>query len=282
MLIGASWPWNLSTVPTRASGGQQPLDRADLGVVRRDDQDVRPSRPAGCTPCRSTQRGAALDEGPGESPRPASASIGDSLSAPIGRRPRSAAARRRRDRRPATSRRWIDEMRLGLQPVVVEDLGRERAEGRVEPPGASPGTGRGRAASSRGRRGRGPAPTGPPRADACPAAAGRAAADRRAGRGCSVERAHRRRRSPARSGPPRRRTGRRPRPTSSPRPTARTCRRRGWLVRRRAAPARRRRPSHASTAGSIDDLVLSARAGSARTSPVDRRGRQHLAGAGCR
>ena len=61
MLIGASWPWNLSTVPTRASGGSRRLMAADLGVVRRDDEDVveghRPGHPVLVRPGR-----AALDQ----------------------------------------------------------------------------------------------------------------------------------------------------------------------------------------------------------------------------
>ena len=37
---GASWPWNLSTVPTRAPRGQRLGQARDLRVVRRDDEDV--------------------------------------------------------------------------------------------------------------------------------------------------------------------------------------------------------------------------------------------------
>ena len=41
MTTGASWPWNLSTVPTRAPSGSAALISRDLGVVRRHDQHVR-------------------------------------------------------------------------------------------------------------------------------------------------------------------------------------------------------------------------------------------------
>ena len=37
---GASWPWNLSTVPTRTPSGSALAQTAHLGVVGRDDEDV--------------------------------------------------------------------------------------------------------------------------------------------------------------------------------------------------------------------------------------------------
>ena len=40
MTTGASWPWNLSTVPTRTPGIPALGQAADLGVVGRDDEDV--------------------------------------------------------------------------------------------------------------------------------------------------------------------------------------------------------------------------------------------------
>ena len=40
MTTGASWPWNLSTVPTARAGRQRLASMRDLGVVRGDDQDV--------------------------------------------------------------------------------------------------------------------------------------------------------------------------------------------------------------------------------------------------
>ena len=134
MLIGASWPWNLSTVPTRARRRQQPRDRADLGVVRRDDQDVLPARAGRWTPV------ASIHDAPPSTQR--SRQRGDRA------RPRRATRCRRRRSRTSISARpdpvdvraagvepLAREVRLGLEPVVVEHLGRERAEVRVEPPG---------------------------------------------------------------------------------------------------------------------------------------------------
>ena len=73
----------------------------------------------------------------------------------------------------------------------------------------------------RARRAGAPAPIGPRRADASPAAAGRAVADRRAGRS-SERRPTWRARWRATSAPPRRRTGRRAAHRSCPAPTATT------------------------------------------------------------
>ena len=280
MLIGASWPWNLSTVPTRASGGQESLDRADLGVVRRDDEDVvpadRPLMPASVDPRRvppSTSdrasaatrlrldRGFVVGAGRGhlDQARPDPVEQVDVASRAAGL--------------PAAAR---------LQAAVVEDLGREARTAPGAAATCARGTGHGPAASS----------PGPPRTCASAdrsapggceplQAAGRAAAGRRAARGCR-SRAPSRRRWRGRSGRPRRRTARRPRPASSPTPTARTSRRRGWPVRRRARRGRPPRPSHGVTARVVDDLVRRRRAGSAGRDARPGLRRPGRPAAGCR
>ena len=110
------------------------------------------------------------------------------------------------------------EARLGLEAILVEDLGGEVAQVRMEAPGvleeeAQRRRHRRRVAEDvrKGRRGR-------PPADAYPGAAGRAVAGRRGGRGCRVARADRDRRWRARSGRPRPRTGRRRLASSRRRP----------------------------------------------------------------
>ena len=132
MLIGASWPWNLSTVPTRASVGEQAPDRPDLGVVGRHDEDVRPADRALSAVLVDPDR-TALDE------------LTRDLRNRLGLDGRFVLGTMRRhleQARPGTvEHRHVGpkpldlETRLRLEPVVVEDLGRERAEVRVEAPG---------------------------------------------------------------------------------------------------------------------------------------------------
>ena len=45
--MGASWPWNLSTVPTRTPAGQARAQAVHLGVVGRDDHEVLVAERAG-------------------------------------------------------------------------------------------------------------------------------------------------------------------------------------------------------------------------------------------
>ena len=276
MLIGASWPWNLSTVPTRARpAGSSALDRADLGVVRRDDQDVVPAdRPRDAHPGRPRSSRPRRSTGP--SPRRARPRSATRVGAGRGDLDR-AAARRRRAGDVGRIEALDREVRLGLEPVVVEDLGRERAQGRDAAARSSRGTGRGRAASS-------PAPPrtwasadGRRRAGATPcigwsSCCGSPSRTRLLGRARPS-----RRRSRARSGRPRRRTGRRPRPPSSrddPQPRVPAAR----LARPSSSRVATSRASFAwATRGSSSTWSFGRRAGSpgrrparsaaARTSP---------------
>ena len=97
-------------------------------TIRTSAHVDRPPDPVAIGPRR-----AAVDERPREAAT-ASASTGDSLSAPVVGTSSSAARRRRRSTR-AASTRWTREMRLRLEPVVVEDLRGECAQVGMQPPG---------------------------------------------------------------------------------------------------------------------------------------------------
>ena len=97
---GACWPWNLSTVPTRAPRGQPVAQVAHLGVVGRDDEDVVERELAlGARARRCSGRRRAASRPPRRSGRPPRARSGGSRRA----RPRAAARPRptaRARRRP--------------------------------------------------------------------------------------------------------------------------------------------------------------------------------------
>ena len=131
MLIGASWPWNLSTVPTRASGGSAPADRADLGVVRRDDRGRPPSRRGVRTPCSvgpasRRPRRASRDE-----PRDGVGLVRRLVVGARRARRRATAGRCHRAVDAGASSRWRARCGSRLEPAVVEDLRGERAHVRM-------------------------------------------------------------------------------------------------------------------------------------------------------
>ena len=241
MTTGASWPWNLSTVPTRTPGQTGAAQGARPARCRARRRGCRSACQRRASRRRASihvelRRRAAPRRGR-RSPRPPPPSV------LVARRARPATSQRPapsngRCRRGAGARR----PGCGCEPAVVEELRRERADRRVQPPGLRRGTGRGRRASSRVRRARGaPGPTtlGAVRV-ARPAAAARAAAGRRAARGSS-----RRATPPARwratSGRPRRRRARRRRPAcSGARPQPRGAAEHVHLAASRSRPARRR------------------------------------------
>ena len=245
--------------PDPRLGRQQPLDRPDLGVVRRDDQDVVPADRPASTPCSVDPGRAALDERPGER--------GDRVGLvrrlvvrAVGRRRRAAAGRRRRRASTGDSESLADEVRLGLEPVVVEDLGGEGAQVRVEPPGRleeQAAVGRHRRVR---RRGRGRAPTGRRPAGGVPCSGWSSCCGSPSRTRLSRRPATSRRRSRARSGRPRRRTGRRPR-----RPSSRDA-------QSQDVPAARfARPSSSRAATSLGVLAPGSPRSSSRTCVLRRR-----------
>ena len=128
---GASWPWNLSTVPTR---DRRPIRRSiapwisrDVGVVRRDDQDVLAGqRPGDAVLVR---------------PRPADEPA-DQLRHGVrlvGRARRVARVRHRliADPGPALPPIGLDRVgRVGHEAALVEQLGHEVVDPRVHAVGA--------------------------------------------------------------------------------------------------------------------------------------------------
>ncbi len=141
MTTGASWPWNLSTVPTRAPDRGAPEQR-HLGVVGGDDQDR--SRPSGC--CLPLPFVQAAPGAVRRSTMPADRLDLLRTSRSGCRRGRPARTRARRRRRARCRCELLPlELRPRAQPAVVEHL---RGELR-----RSPGAGaRSRAGRGRGRR----------------------------------------------------------------------------------------------------------------------------------
>ena len=143
---GASCPWNLSTVPTRARRPRRAAQAAHLGVVGRDDEDVVPAEAvlAPVAVGEACRRSAVelggdpvglLERGARGCPRARP-------GASAGRSPRARASR------SAAARSSVD----GVEPALVGGLGDEAADVGVHPPGASRGRGRGRPGRCRRRR----------------------------------------------------------------------------------------------------------------------------------
>ena len=128
---------------------QQPLDRRRPGRCTARRSARRPSRSAARRRCgRPTSRRPRRVDRATAATR--LASTGDSLSAP------SVATSMTRGPTPSSSgtsdvSRWISSCGSRFESVVVEDLGREVAQRRMESPGVSRGRARGPAASSPGR-----------------------------------------------------------------------------------------------------------------------------------
>ena len=126
MTTGASWPWNLSTVPTAHRPAAR-LDQRDLRVVRRDDQHlvgpIRASSPRWfrhvepCTDCHTARRR-----------RPPAGSCPQ----PSGRAAPGAPADRCRTAAPPPAPPPARDRRR-LEPALVGQVGDERGEVRVHP-----------------------------------------------------------------------------------------------------------------------------------------------------
>ena len=201
----ASWPWNLSTVPTRAPSGRHALEQVHLHVVGRDDEDVARrhgvldpvaidvalAQRAGVDRADQLRLGlAAL--------RSSRVCSTGACTMPVGRSSGCASA-------PSTSacRALCGS---GFEPAVVHRLRDEAAHIGVHAPAGARGRCRARARSSPRRRAGSRAPSRPSGRGARPAPAARAASGRRAAPGCAPTCRPRRgwRARPAR---PRRRTG---------------------------------------------------------------------------
>ena len=129
MTTGASWPWNLSTVPTR--GSPSAADRAgdlrDLGVVGGDDEDVVERR-SRVTPFRSVQRPrrAALSIASRDALRLLARRLGCRRGS-TGDVPETRAADR-----PPDADALASASPARLEPALVERLGDEGADVGVE------------------------------------------------------------------------------------------------------------------------------------------------------
>ena len=160
MATGASWPWNLSTVPTRASGAGRAsrCDRARPGRCRARRPGCRPSRRARRSPS-SVHPGRAAAR---RSIAPSRDDLGLLRRVVVGRR------RGRPDEpRPhaptsgavAARARCTSRSRLRLEAALVEHLRREPADDPDAAARSSRGTARGRAASSPAPSRSAPAPS---------------------------------------------------------------------------------------------------------------------------
>ena len=268
MTTGASWPWNLSTVPTRAPVGQLA---------------PRAPRPGRCT--ASTTRMSSSRRARALSPkrsvhacRRARRTISSRLASPSPARPASGSPRApparsaaRRSRRPPERSSALAG--VGVQPAVVRDLRDERADRRVHPV---------RPLEERAQVARASSACSPSSVlerrhlralgMTALATAARAAADRRAARAAAPRRSPRARR-PATSALPRRRRARRPSPPSPRAPTATWC--------RRSRRTRRRRCS-TSPASSSHSAMPSGNAGAPSPSGASARSAPRLATASSR
>ena len=242
MTTGASWPWNLSTVPTRARPGQTPPEPRDLRVVRRDDEDVvGADRVRACPSRRSTA--ARSSRSTSSATTSTSSRLVGLPTCCTGTPPQSGAAE---IVVPSTS--WFSSPGAGAAGPRTRQLRDERADRRVHPVRRSRNS-RGRAAwwrapSSRCSSAETPAPSGwtPLRGWAsCCGSPSSTTPRRRAATATALASEI----CPPRRPPARRRHG------ASPRgPRATTCRRR----------RRRRRRQRARDLGVVDVTVDAGRA----------------------